>query len=59
MICLVSLINDISTFVGYLMLKPSFSKNISNSICLKVSVIAQLEFEHASYNLHHEDTPID
>ena len=58
--------NGLSTFVGYLMPKPSFQKDSNNAIltrswedkgvhtfpkgiCLKVNVIARLEFELA-YN---------
>ena len=60
---LVSFFNGISSFVGYLMPKPSFLKNRSGTIwedkgvhtflkgiCPKVNVIAQLEFELSNYN---------
>ena len=55
---LVSVFNEISTFVGYLMPKPSFEKNRSSTsweykgvhafaegMCLKVNIIVRLKFE--------------
>ena len=64
LIGLVSLFNGISILLGYLMPKPSVYKNsgstilpiarmirgVPKGICLKVNVIAQLEFELAHYN---------
>ena len=54
---LVSLFNGISTFVGYLMPKPFFSKNSRGTIytfpkciCLKVNEIARLQYELAYYD---------
>ena len=53
----VSLFNGVSTLVGYIMPKPSFSKNwedkrihtLPKGICPKMNIIARLEFELA-YN---------
>ena len=53
---LVSLLNVISTFRGYLMLKRSLYKNLGGSYFFKdnnpkVNVIARLELEHASIDV--------
>ena len=47
---LVSLFNDISTFVGYLMTNDPSRKTVPGSICPKVDVIARLKFELAYYD---------
>ena len=46
-----SLFNSISTFEGYLMLKPSFKKNFPKVIYPKMNVIVWLEFKITCHNI--------